>query len=875
MKKYWAPIIASLAVVAGIAGAQEKVLERGDSTVIVVPNPDYLAGSAHRFVFGDTWRDLWATPVRVPILDFDTFAGGLTILRRGGGMQTRSLRLLGADGKYYKFRSIRKFTDKYLPEELKKTLAEEVIMDMFATINPYSAILSAPIVNAAGILQATPTLCYLPDSEVLGEYREEYGGLLGTIEEHPQEYDADDLSFGDADKVFGTFKLYEDMLDDNDYRVDGAEYLKARLIDIYLGDWDRHYDQWRWAVYKQGKSRICKPIPRDRDQAFCAYDGVFNRALELAIPQTNDFKSHYQNIEFLTWSGRYLDRKFLPPVDRKTWDSVANFLQSTITNELIDSALHSLPPEVVEDHVKRLRSKMISRRDNLKNISDDFYELINKFVDIRGGDKDEYVLVDRHPDGSTEITIYKRGKDGPKLDELLFRKTFDRETTSEIRLLLFDDDDIVILNGKVERGIDVRVDAGDGPDDLVDNSSVEGLFFGFLPFVKPYSRATFFYDSGKKTDLELGPSSVIYRKQYPEPKNDTAFFEPPVRDYGSEKGVWPWGTVNSDYGVFGGGGPIITKYGFKSDPYLYRFRGRVGISLLLGGFKGDFRFDLPDAIWGLDLRTRLYGTQIDVARFYGFGNESKVRSDDDGIDYDYYRIYLDYAYFEPTLVFGSGNLELILGGKVKVSSSRAPENSLAAALNPYGTGKMSILSGIARLNYDSRNDEFYPKRGLFAEIEADFASDAFSNDEPFAVFSAELRTYKTIEKISKLTLAAMLFGEKNIGKEPYFESAFLGGYETLRGFSRNRFAGDAAVGGSVETRFKLSDYRLVVPGEFGMSVFSDFGRVFLDGENSDEIRYSYGGGIWASAVEDKYVATAYLANTIERISFYAGLGFRF
>jgi hypothetical protein len=35
---------------------------------------------------------------------------------------------------------------------------------------------------------------------------------------------------------------------------------------MLIGDWDRHYDQWRWAEYKKGQV-IYRPIPRDRDQA--------------------------------------------------------------------------------------------------------------------------------------------------------------------------------------------------------------------------------------------------------------------------------------------------------------------------------------------------------------------------------------------------------------------------------------------------------------------------------------------------------------------------------------------------------------------------------------------------------------------------------
>jgi hypothetical protein len=49
--------------------------------------------------------------------------------------------------------------------------------------------------------------------------------------------------------------------------IDEAEYIKARLFDMLIGDWNRNEDQWRWGEYKK-KKIVYKPIPRDRDQAF-------------------------------------------------------------------------------------------------------------------------------------------------------------------------------------------------------------------------------------------------------------------------------------------------------------------------------------------------------------------------------------------------------------------------------------------------------------------------------------------------------------------------------------------------------------------------------------------------------------------------------
>src|SRR5215475_15122509 len=55
----------------------------------VVAGPRYEAGPILRWFDGDAYRDLWITPVRVPVLNLQTFVpGGLKPVKEGGGMQT-------------------------------------------------------------------------------------------------------------------------------------------------------------------------------------------------------------------------------------------------------------------------------------------------------------------------------------------------------------------------------------------------------------------------------------------------------------------------------------------------------------------------------------------------------------------------------------------------------------------------------------------------------------------------------------------------------------------------------------------------------------------------------------------------------------------
>ena len=45
----------------------------------------------------------------------------------------------------------------------------------------------------------------------------------------------------------GTDAMFDSLRRDPTEHIDALEYLTARLMDIYMGDWDRHSGQWEWA----------------------------------------------------------------------------------------------------------------------------------------------------------------------------------------------------------------------------------------------------------------------------------------------------------------------------------------------------------------------------------------------------------------------------------------------------------------------------------------------------------------------------------------------------------------------------------------------------------------------------------------------------
>src|SRR5262245_12777069 len=173
-------ILAVLALaLGGAAPAQDQT---GDAARSIVIGPQFKAGGFHRWIWGADYRDIWTTPVRVEVLDLRTFAGGLKPTRIFGHGQTQALGLKGADGKDYTFRPVVKDPVGLLPEELRETVARNVLLDQMASGHPAGHVIAPGLLEPAGILHSAPHLVVMPDDPVLGEFQKQFGNVVGDLE---------------------------------------------------------------------------------------------------------------------------------------------------------------------------------------------------------------------------------------------------------------------------------------------------------------------------------------------------------------------------------------------------------------------------------------------------------------------------------------------------------------------------------------------------------------------------------------------------------------------------------------------------------------------------------------------------------------------
>jgi hypothetical protein len=124
---------------AWLAPAEVNAQEQDSSPhhdTLQAPGPRYRAGRLHSLLLGREYRSLWATPITVPVLDLRTFAGGLRPISKGGGQQTKSLRLAAPDGREFFFRSVDKDPSAALPPELRSTVARSVVREQTSSAFP-------------------------------------------------------------------------------------------------------------------------------------------------------------------------------------------------------------------------------------------------------------------------------------------------------------------------------------------------------------------------------------------------------------------------------------------------------------------------------------------------------------------------------------------------------------------------------------------------------------------------------------------------------------------------------------------------------------------------------------------------------------------
>lgn len=830
-------------------------LDTSESRITLACNPALEAGPIKSFFVGDQYRKMWTTEVTVPIINLEKELGGLTPVKKGGGMASNSLRLVAEDEKEYILRSINKDYTRILPPEFRDLSLVDIARDQNSANMPYGALIIPILSEAAQVYYTDPELVYLKNQKALGNYNLFFPEEMYLLEQRPDGDWSDTEYFGSSEKIIGYSDLLEILREKKNHYVDQKWTLKSRLFDIIIHDWDRHDDQWRWASFEDDKKTIYQPIPRDRDMAFYRFRGLFPSYM--AAFMVRKFKSMKKNLVDVaghSTNGKDFDRFFLNELEWKDWLPVIDSLQSRLTDAVIAEAIDALPLEVREQYRDELITKISSRRDKLKKIARKLYLFINKEIQIVGTDNKDEFEITINPDQSVTVELeIDRDK---KSDVKKYKRTIMNSETKEIRLFGLRGKDEFKINGDNRSDIKIRIIGGEDKDEVENQNPHQSIYV--------YDIIDGIEWAGDK--IKDKTSRNIEVNEY-----DREWFK-----YNSFIPLLSYGSTPDDGFVFGTQFSWITQ-AWRKSPFATRHSASLKLSPLN---RSVFLFQ-----WQSQFR-RVFGkfdfapkVSIDHPRYenyFGIGNESKNNATFRAYNWVRLKSYEIAPLFE--LSNKSQTLRLTFGPQFE---------------------SHNIIRVEDRVNDDENigfSDEDYNKRdfiGTSIDFESGFTDNAVKPTYGFVVKSKyiwrhdlsssnqnsewmnQLRIYLPLLSHPQLVLSNQVGYSKSFGDLQFYQYQDLGHTSYLRGFRNERFRGTSRFYHNIDLRLRLFKWsNRIIPMKVGVIGGFDYGRVWTDNESSNTIHNSQSVGLWFDLFGLSVLQTLY-SFTDEGDQFSLNLGFSF
>ncbi|WP_272974079.1 metallophosphoesterase [Croceibacter atlanticus] len=837
----------------------------------VYRSEDTDRSDTYESIWGDRYRDVYGANIDVQTVNLDTLYGGMTVDRKGGGHQTRSLRLKTKDGRDFNMRALRKsavqflqttaFKNSYIEEDFKNTIAEDILYDFYTAAHPYGFMAIPTLSDAIGLYHTNPKLFYVPKQKALGKYNNEYGDEIYMIVERPEENHADVESFGKPNDIESTADVYERLRRDEKYKIDEPAYIKARIFDMLVGDWDRHQDQWRWSEFeKEDGTHVFQPIPRDRDQVFSNFDGAFFSTLRGLIGFTNQFAEYGENVDNVKWFNSAavgLDRSLIQNKGKEEWLAQARYIKENITDEVIEEAFSKMPVEAQELTKESLVKKMKGRRDNIVNITERYYNYVSQLAIITATDKDDYIDITRLEDGKTRVKI-TRNKDGERAD-VVSDKTYSKDETKELWIYGLDDDDVFTVTGDGNRPIFTRIIGGQN-NDIYDIQEGKRI--------KVYD-----YKSKPNTVKEKGGANFSFSDNYE------------VNNYNKDKKIvrqnvlLPGFGFNPDDGFRLGLQNIYTINSFRRNPFTQQHTISGGFYFATSGFDVKYTGEFANVLGNFNLFVGGEFTSENFSEnFFGFGNETVNNDDDLSMDYNRVKIgkligkvgAIKRGDFGSTLKYTAS----IEGIEIEDTANRfVTDQFIPAGASFYD--REFFLGAEAMFRYESYDNTLNPTRGMKFELSGG-GKYSLEDENAYAYIKPYLGFFNALTNNRKLVLKTKAQGQVNLGDEfEFYQAAHSGGNTGNRAYRTQRFSGESALTFGGDLRYSFDQFKTsFLPFQIGIFTGIDTGRVWFDGEDSDKWHSSYGGGFWVNSA-DAINGTFNLFTGEDGLRFSFGFGFKF
>jgi hypothetical protein len=223
-----------------------------------------------------------------------------------------------------------------------------------------------------------------------------------------------------------------------------------------------------------------------------------------------------------------------------------------------------------------------------------------------------------------------------------------------------------------------------------------------------------------------------------------------------------------------------TKYAFRTYPYASRLSLIGEYATGIEKFRVTSVYDKRREGTSLHLTALARMSEIEVVNFHGFGNDTPESPG------RFYEARQRQWLFQPAVALALGpRSDLFAGPVIQYSTTDSIADRFLSEERPYGFGNFGQAGLRVGLMSDGRNRSKYPSSGLLLE-----------------------------------------------------------GRGTVRRLDRERYAGDAALAGTIELQIPIAKFGFVLPLDVGIYGFADAGRVYFEGESPGGWHRAAGIGTW-------------------------------
>lgn len=795
----------------------------------------------YNLLWGKHYRDIYSVPITIPSTTFDIFKGGAKVTAQADNFhgllledKQKKLYLLKPLGGSTSFLESDFFQEMYNKKDFQDTYLDTFIGDAYTIINPYTFIASDYIAGQIGLSSNNPRIYYLPpytttDTIADGSHIQD---KLVSITDIPD--------FNLKENIFTTAELLEMMQKDKFLFVNQQLYIRERLFDMLIGDWNKIPENWTWNAQINGDSIVFNPTVVDRNHAFTKVDGLLFKEM-LAVLGLGFISNYDTGIKKLKKSnklGYTLDRVVTAGCDETIWIQEANYLKKHLSDSLINEAFDKLPKGVECNEIIETKDILKARRNQVEELAKTYYNILQYNPIITGTLRADSFIIDRNNQDNTHIRIYDKER-----GSIVFDKKYNKKAAKEIWIYGLGGEDHFEVNGINSSKI-LLISGKEKNIYHLDSKNKVKIF------TYPTAKETF--DSIPGVNVIFSDNEKIMDYDYTKTKYKDISFS-------------PWGFYDSDLGMNLGSFVTFSMYSYKRFPFTYQHR--IGFNYLKG-FMYRGVFPLYNEKMDISIDSH-FGFPKNYYNFFGFGNNTNGYKDEKK---NYNRVNIRNFIVNPSFNWDINNknklsflssLEMI---KVTRSSDKFINEVYTDDNRVFNTNYFADL-GITYLVSKIPSSIISRLEGsLTAGWKVNLKE--FKRNFPYASASVSL----DLQLTDRFTLATMA-NAKTLFTDNY--EFYQAATTELRGFRNNRFLGK-------QSFYQYSDFRVdmgelknpFTPLKYGLFTGIDYGRVWLPHEKSKKWHTSYGGGIWLTII-NKFTTKYSIFGSKDsvRFSFELGMGF--